>query len=65
MAEKFWTKKRKNLTSLIGGIILILIGMTGGSISLLSLGFDKWVLLPLIISIFGVLFAYLGAIEKW
>jgi len=64
MAKK-WTKKKKNLTSLISGIILILIGMGGGSISLISMGLKGWIIPPLIIFIIGIILAYFGATERW
>jgi len=59
-------KKKKNLISLILGIILILIGMSGTSISLLSLGIKSgWNIPPLVLFIIGIVLAYLGASEKW
>lgn len=63
---RFWNKKRKNIASLVTGIIFILIGMSGTSISLLSLGFKSgWNIPPLLLFIIGIILAYLGANEKW
>lgn len=63
---RFWTRKRKNLTSLIVGIILILIGMSGTSISLLSFGIKSaWNIPSLISFIIGIALAYMGADERW
>ena len=63
---KFWNKKNKNLVSLISGIVLILIGVTGTSISLLNLGFKTgWNIPPIISFVLGIFFAYKGAKERW
>ena len=56
----------KNVVSLIAGIILILIGMSVTSISLLSLGIKSaWNFPPLLFFILGIFLAYLGASGKW
>ena len=66
MVRRYWTKKRKNVASLITGIVLILVGMSGTSISLLSLGFKSgWNIPPFLFLILGIILAYLGASEKW
>lgn len=63
---KFWNKKNKNLVSLISGIILILIGASGASISLLKFGLNSTLIIPPLISfVLGIIFAYIGAKEKW
>ncbi len=63
---RYWTKRRRNLAFLIIGIILILIGMSGTSISLLKLGFRTvWNIPPIISFIVGIILAYLGAKERW
>lgn len=59
------TRKQKNLLSLIGGIILMLIGMGGTSISLASVGFQGIVIAPFVLFLIGVFFTYMGADEKW
>ena len=64
--NRFWDKRRRNLFWLIFGILLILVGMTGTSISLVSKGFASiWGIPPLVSFVLGVIFAYYGASEKW
>ena len=62
----FWTRKKKNAALLIGGIILILIGISGTSVSLLQFGINSPLNIPpFLFFIVGIFFAYMGATEKW
>lgn len=65
MPTKPWTKKKRNLFALILGIILILLGMSGTSISLVNVGLKGIIIAPLFLLVIGIITAYMGAEEKW
>ena len=62
---RYWTKRRKNLASLIVGIILILLGLGGSTITLINFGTTLIGLSPTPALILGAFFALMGGYRRW
>lgn len=61
--KKFWNKETKNFISLVAGIILTLVGLTG-TVILISIP-NKIIIVPIISLLLGFFFALMGGLRKW